>query len=333
MPQVIGDNIDRLCAIEMRTAEVDGGIPRGVLQPLFAAAREAAGAPMSYLAAQGLIDSVSGGDRVFILCGSGSPPYLAFGETDGPLGGASVARALDVGLGAKPVLICEAHLMGPNRAAFGAAGLSIHLEELFSIRPHSAMVVAFPYGMDRRTEIEALFDLHQPAAVVFVERTGPNAEGVFHSITGTPKKADEVLANHLFAEVAHERSIFTVGVGDGGNEVGFGNIYEAARSIQPAAHAITVAKTDVLVCAAISNWGGYGIAAMLGYLLGNPDLIQDPDTEYRMLAEAVKMGAADGLYTSPTMFVDGTSWQTQQALVTMLRELVANGLKEVRRAF
>jgi hypothetical protein len=52
-----------------------------------------------------------------------------------------------------------------------------------------------------------------------------------------------------------------------------------------------------------------------------------------MLAEAVKLGASDGLYTSPTMYVDGTSWQTQQALVTILRELVANGLKEVRRAF
>jgi hypothetical protein len=72
---------------------------------------------------------------------------------------------------------------------------------------------------------------------------------------------------------------------------------------------------------------------MLGYLLGNPDLIQDPETEYRMLAEAVKLGASDGLYTSPTMYVDGTSWQTQQALVTILRELVANGLKQVRRAF
>ncbi len=333
MPQIIGDNIDRLCAIEMRTAEVDGGIPRGVLQPLFAAARERAGAPMSYLAAQGLLDNVASGDRVLILCGSGSPPYLPYGETDGPLGGAAVARALDLGLGAKPVLICEAHMMGPNRAAFAAAGLEVHLEEIFAVRPHSALAVAFPYGMDRRAEIEALFDDQQPSAVVFVERTGPNAEGIFHSITGTAKKPDEVLANHLFAEIARERGIFTIGVGDGGNEVGFGNIHEHARAIQPASHAITVTETDVLVCAAISNWGGYGIAAMLGYLLGNPDLVQDKDIEYRMLSWAVKRGASDGLYTSPTMFVDGTSWQTQQALVTMLREIVANGLKEVRRAF
>jgi hypothetical protein len=288
---------------------------------------------MSYLAARGLIDSIETGRRVFILCGSGSPPFLPFGETDGPLGGASIARALELGLGAKPILICEAHMMGPNRAAFAAAGLAIHLEELFDVRPHSALAVAFPYGMERRAEVEELFDAHDPAAVVFVERTGPNAKGVFHSITGTPKKPDEVIANHLFSEVARERGVFTLGIGDGGNEVGFGNIHEQARAIQPASHAITVTCTDVLVCAAISNWGAYGVSAMLGYLLGDPDLIQDHDTEYRMLAECVKMGASDGLLTSPTMFVDGTSWQVQQALVTMLRELVANGLKEVRRAF
>ena len=96
MPQIIGDNIDRLCAIEMRTAEVDGGIPRGVLQPLFAAAREAAGAPMSYLAAQGLIDNVSAGDRVLVLCGSGSPPYPAIRRDR------RTARGRSCGPGARP---------------------------------------------------------------------------------------------------------------------------------------------------------------------------------------------------------------------------------------
>ena len=93
MPEVIGDSIDRLCAIEMRFAPVAGGLPRGVTTQLYEAARRKARAPLSYLAAQGLIEHLSAGERVFILCGSGSPPYLPFGETDGPLGGAAIARA------------------------------------------------------------------------------------------------------------------------------------------------------------------------------------------------------------------------------------------------
>lgn len=333
MPEIIGDSIDRLCAVEMRFAPVQGGLPRGVTTRLYEAARRKAGAPLSYLAARGLIDRVQAGQRVFVLCGAGAPPYLPFGETDGPLGGAVIARALTLGLGAKPVLICEAHLMGPNRAAFAAAGLAIHLEELFAVRPHSALAVTGPYGMDRRPEIEDLFDQHQPAAVVFIERLSPNAEGVCHSITGTPLRPDDLLANHLFADIARDRGILTVGIGDGGNEAGFGNIYEEARAIQPAPVAITVTQTDVLVAAAISNWGAYGVAAMLAYLLQQPELVQDTLTEQRMLEGSVNMGAADGAYATPVMKVDGTSWQTQQALVTMLSEIVRNGLTPLRRAF
>lgn len=333
MPAIIGDSIDRLCAIEMRTAPVAGAIPRGVLTPLWEAAREAAGGPMSEQAARLLLDSVSAGDRVFVLCGSGSPPYLPYGETDGPLGGASIARALALGLNAKPVIISEAHMMGPNRATLAAAGLALHPEELFSQRPGSVLTVIPPYGMHRRPEIEALFDRHRPSAVVFVERTGPNAEGIFHSITGTPKDPVDVLANHLFASVASDRGIPTVGIGDGGNEVGFGKIHDRAREIQPASHAITVTETDVLVCAAISNWGAYGVAAMLAFLLRDPDLLQDEETEQRMLLASVDAGASDGLYARPIPYVDGTSLQTQRALITMLRQIVENGLREVRRAF
>jgi hypothetical protein len=342
MPQVIGDAIDRLCAVEIRFRPQGESLPRGVNTPLYEAARREAGAPLSYVAATGLVERVRPNDRVFVICGSGTPPFLPFGETDGPLGGAIVARALDLGLGAKPVIISEPHMMGANRATVAAAGLAIHDEGIFAVRPHSALTVEFPYGMERRAEVEALFDQHRPSAVFFVERTGPNAKGVYHTIRGTAKKPDEIIAGHLFAEVARERGIFSIGVGDGGNEIGFGRIYAAAREIQPAGKrcicpcgdgVITAVPTDVLVMAGTSNWGGYGIAAMLGYLLEKPDLVQEPDMEYRMLAACVAAGGADGAYASPVMKVDGTSWQTQQAIVTMLREIVVNGLTPLSRGF
>ena len=233
-------------------------------------------------------------------------------------------------------------MMPPNRATVAAAGLAIHDEDIFSVRPHSALAVEFPYGMDRRSEVEALFDQHQPTAVAFVERTGPNEAGVYHTIRGTAKKPDEILAGHLFAEVAKERGIFTLGVGDGGNEIGFGKIHDEAQEIQPAGKqcicpcgkgVITVVETDVLVMAGTSNWGGYGIAAMMGYLLEKPDLVQEPEMEYRMLEACVDAGGADGAYAAPMMKVDGTSWQTQMALVTILREIVTNGLTPLGRGF
>lgn len=333
MPEVVGESVDRLCTVEMRYGPVEGGLPRGVIPRLYAEARKKSDGPLTYRAAKGLIDHVSSGDRVLVLCGSGSPPYLAFGETDGPLGGAAIARALDLGLGAKPVIISEAHIMGPNRTTVQAAGLTIHEEDTFAVRPHSALTIEFPYGLDTEAEVEALFDHHQPTAVVFVERTGPNPDGIYHSVTGTPKKDSDLVASHLFARVAKARGIFTIGVGDGGNEVGFGSIHKEACEIQTVPKAMTVTETDVLVVAAISNWGAYGIAAMLGYLLGNAELVQEPDMEYRMLAASISAGAADGAHISPTMYVDGTSWRIQLALVTMLREIVSNALTPLTRAF
>lgn len=342
MPEVVGDSIDRLCAIEIRYAPAENAVPRGVTTPIFEAARAAARGPMSTLAATRLLERVHAGDRVLVVCGSGSPPFLPYGETDGPLGGAALARALEYGVGAKPVLVSEANMVPANVAAAGAAGLAVHDEAIFRVRPHSALAVAFPGGMDTRPAVEALFDAHRPAAVVFVERTGPNAAGVYHSIRGTAKRPDEIMAGHLVAAVARERGVLTVGIGDGGNEIGFGNIVEVIREVQPAGRrclcpcgqgVATVVGTDVLVAAAVSNWGAYGVVAMLAYLLGKPDLVQDDDTEYRMLQAAVAAGASDGVYAAPIMAVDGTSWRVQRALVTMLREIVTNGLTPLGRGF
>jgi hypothetical protein len=50
---------------------------------------------------------------------------------------------------------------------------------------------------------------------------------------GTAKNPDETGHAFHLAEAAKARSIVTIGVGDGGSEIGNGLIYDAARQIQP----------------------------------------------------------------------------------------------------
>ena len=103
--------IDRLITIEMRFGE---GLPRGVTHQMYDAAREAQGGmPLSLLAAQGLINALGSGDHVLVVTGAGMAPWLPKGETDGPPGAAAIARALDIGLGAKPIMIAEERNMAP----------------------------------------------------------------------------------------------------------------------------------------------------------------------------------------------------------------------------
>src|SRR5260370_20536808 len=87
------------------------GLPRGVTYPLYEAARKKQKKPLTWLAAKLLKDKVKAGQHVFVVTGAGTPPGLPAGETDGPPGAAAIARAIEFGLGAKPILISEARNM------------------------------------------------------------------------------------------------------------------------------------------------------------------------------------------------------------------------------
>jgi D-glutamate cyclase len=340
-PTIVADVIDRLVSAEIRYA---GELPRGVVHAMYDAARAAqGGVPLVHLAARALRDAVGRRDVVMLVTGAGSRFGLHKGETDGPPGAASLARALDFGLGARVVLVSEPAHHEPIVASVEASGLSVLDAERFERRPHTAILELFPAGAERgRPAAAALLDRYRARAVVFVEKGGPNAKGIHHTVLGSAKAPEET--GHVFhlADLARERGIVTVGIGDGGNEIGNGLIEDAIRRIQPygavcrcpcGGGMATVTRTDVLVVANVSNWGAYGVVAQLAYELGDPDLIQSEELEDFVLQRCVAAGASDGAYAAQLLRVDGTSARAQRAIVALLRETVDNGLRTVTRGF
>jgi hypothetical protein len=232
------------------------------------------------------------------------------------------------------VLVAEAHLLGPIRASIEAAGL-VTTEDpgAFNVRPASALVREFPYGPESASEVGALFDEFEPRAIVFIERFAPNEADVYHTLRGTRVEPDAIIPNHRFAAVARERGVFALGIGDGGNEIGFGRIHAQAKKIVPAGErcgcpcalgVISAVPTDVVIPAATANLGAYGVTAMLAHLLGKRRLLHDYETELRMLGACVDAGAADGATGLRTLSVDGMSKNAQMALITLLGEIVDN---------
>jgi hypothetical protein len=286
---------------------------------------------------------VSEGDFVFLLTGAGMPPWLPNGETDGPLGAVSLARALAKGLGARPVHISEERNLGPVVASSIAAGMSVVPTDELQQRAETAAAIPFPLGeTGALARAKELLDELQPKAILSVEKTGPNEKGVFHTVTGIEIPSDGQAHVYRLIEEATRRGILTVGIGDGGNELGYGLIAEDIKTIQeygsrcqcPCEGGIaTVVSCDVLISAAVSNWGAYGVSACLAYMLEDTEVLHDAHTEYRMLEACATAGAVDGAYGSQILAVDGIDWQTQQSVITMLHSIVANGLKEFRRAF
>lgn len=334
--EVIGENADQLCTLELRPR----GYSHGVIHNLYRAARDKIGEPLAMLAAKRLHEVVKPGDIVLLTTGAGHVLYLPKGETDGPLGVTAVARMLAEGLGAVPIILTEEDYVGNVEATAVATGLGVRSVDEAAKVGYTTAVVPFPAEAEAaKQKARQLLDDLQPKAVIAVEKLGPNAAGVTHSATGMPASPDRAQIEHLIS-LAHDRGILTIGVGDNGNEIGFGLIQEAVWEFKPFGRTCqcpcgqgmaTVVPTDVLVVAGTSNWGGYAIEACLAALVGKPELIHSARVESLMLEENVRTGGVDGSTGRQLLQVDGTSQEVQLAFNELFRAIVTYGT-EARRS-
>ena len=224
-----GRSVDRLVTVEMRPP----GLPYGKIDRLHDAALAESGYASQTMAAADLLRrSVRPGDPVFIVTGAGTQPFIPEGENDGPVGAATIARSLLLGLGAVPVYLVEAHHLRPVVTASAAAGVPIRPGKVSIGDARGAFAETAPL-----TEGEVsgwareMYERYNPAAVVFIERLGPNRKGVIHGSTGIPDRDPEVDLTPILSE-AMERGVASIGIGDAGNEIGFGRIFDDVRTIQ-----------------------------------------------------------------------------------------------------
>lgn len=302
----LGAAADQICLLPP-------GSPAADVQRLYRAARRVQKDPLTLLAASRLASAVRSGDAVLLLTGAGAPPELPFGETDGPLGVAVLARALHLGLGARPSVISEERNLGPVRVVLQVLGQDYPL--------HS-----FPCGEEAAAY--GVLEEIQPRAIISVEKLGPNSKGVIHDMRGRDVSARHASVRGLF-DGAKDRKILTAAVGDRGNEVGFGLLFgphvtpplRSARCRCPCRGSIGCdIRTDALVVSSISNWGAYGVVTCLQALTGT-SLLHTPAEEAAMLEAAIRAGARDGVTHSATLTVDGSDLVVQQAVITLLRSV------------
>lgn len=332
------NNIDRLVTVG---AGWGGRLDRWIVPALYEAALEVTGGkPVSLVAAQRLIDSVKKDDRVILVDQFAYRPNMPYGETDGPPGVASLARALRFGIGALPVLVTGPNDIEVARVTAQAAGVNVlEYDKALQYKSAVAGMVTFPIADEKESQKAAisLLDKCSPKAIISVETIGPNKIGVKHSGAGYNAGAEDTLPRmeQLFYEAAN-RSIPSISMIDRGNEIGSGTIEEAVRKTTPyadecrcpcgAGSACTV-KTDITFPASVSNWAAYAVSAMLAYLLKKPEALQDDDTERRMLEACVMAGAVDGIAGQTIVSADGIGLKGQQGIVNLLHAIVINGLK------
>jgi hypothetical protein len=287
----ISENLDRLV-----TVDITG---RGVVAPLYAAARQAQGDPLTWLAASALYERVRPNDVVILSTGMPVGP-LQTGEQDGPVGIATLARSLVLGLKANPVILTDPTNVESITAAVRSAGLFVYGLEQSLQHPTAACVMAFPVDPDDATqESERLLRLLQPKALLTSERAGANEHGEYHAALGRSLTQWCAKVDILF-EQAKAAGILTIGVGDGGNELGCGLIREAVLTAVPngqrcqcpcGGSVVPRFVPDVLIIAAISNWGTYAVEAALALLTGRREVLHDREIDLRVHVACAAAGA------------------------------------------
>lgn len=227
-----------------------------------------------------------------ILIGTGFPVVGTF-ETDGPVGAIALYDTLKH-LGANPVLVC---------------GRPLSLVVSQDYQTYEISIGDVSKGPEEAREaLETL----KPDLVISIERPGLSANNCYNNMRGEDI-SERCACFDYFMDYA---TCPTIAIGDGGNEIGMGNIRAEleALDIVPATTAC-----DELLIADVSNWAAHGLIALLGYW-AREDLLARIDI-LSILEYTSRNGSVDGVTRENTLTEDGLEASDGQQLINDLRAL------------
>lgn len=295
-----------------------------IIGALYGAARRLTGGlPLSYAAARALMDRVPEGAPIIIGTGFIVPPYLRL-EGDGPIGAPFLARALAITRAAHPIIVTEPANVAAMETVMRASGLQLaSLEEALEV-PHKTAVIPFPVtgaAASRESAAKMLDDI-APAAVIAIEKPSRNDDDRYHN--GMVVDVSDVVARlDYLLDQAQERGVLTIGFGDGGNEMGMGNIRDVVADNVPNGKILGASTcAEILVVAASASWGSYGVEACLAALSGKAHVLHDEEMERRMLDATAMAGIVDPLTGMAEGWLDGVPPQVNYAIVRIINYLL-----------
>ena len=223
-------------------------------------------------------------------------------ETDGPPGAIAIGSALEQ-LGYDVVYVTDAH---------GAPVMN-------AIKSRASRVIEFPITDDaesRQFAADLLADLN-PSVLIAIERCGFTHDLKFRNMRGRDITPYNARIDYLFAD--HPAS---VGIGDGGNEIGMGNLADEVTRVDSLVKIPCVTRVTAPILASVSNWGGYGLAASLSKLTRR-NLLPSVEQDMATLRKTVDTGAVDGMSALQEYKADGFTLEENAQTIQQLQALLA----------
>jgi hypothetical protein len=223
-------------------------------------------------------------------------------ETDGPPGAIAIGRALER-LGRRVLYVTDEPAAGMMRALTG-----------------SDCVLLFPTVDSDKSQSHAsqLIRDYQPSLLIAIERCGSTRYGTYLNMADR-----DVIAFTAKIDALFEGAITSIGIGDGGNEIGMGNLADVIPKCAGLPALPCVTRTTRLVIASVANWGAYGLLAALSRMTKR-NLLPSVEEQRSIVEELVSLGAVDGTTGSRAATVDGHSLETNSEVLYNLHQFVSS---------
>jgi len=324
----VGQNLDDLSNLDPRGY--------GVCRILYEGARKLAGEPLSMHAARQLKKLVKKDDVVVIMTGFVLLPNKK-AETDGMISTMIFARALAKAFEARPLIVCPENCVEPIRRLAPVIGLHLY-ETIPELLEYPISVGVMPFTKDASkagAEADAIAKAVKPACLVTIEAAGGNELGVYHNAVGKNLTELEAKSDVLF-EKYQALGVPTISIGDLGNEMGMGSLYDHLEKYIPGAKPGTCVcgcgkgiaartKADTILTATVSDWGCYAMIAALAFLLEKPDIMADEALVRDVIVEGSRAGLVD-MWGWSIPAVDGCDCDMIAEIAGLMRRTVISAL-------
>ena len=250
-------------------------------------------------------------DNILIVTGFYLPKTSA-PETDGPPGALSIANAL-LSLGKKVAILTDKYCLNIIKKSIADSSVNVPL-------------ICYSQGIDLESLVkEAGMSNIEKLTILSIERPGRAKDGRFYSMKGYDITAYNEPLDIFFTDFSDNKNIITdtIAIGDGGNEIGMGNIYDYVTSKVPVGEKIaSVIKADCLITAGVSNWGGFALAHALKILNTDKDVdVMGFLLHEKIINTMVENGAVDGVTLKSECSVDGINIDLHKKILLMMESI------------
>ena len=179
-------------------------------------------------------------------------------------------------------------------------------------------VIEFPISshFDSNAFANELIKNYDPKSIISIERAGLSKDGKYRNFRGIDFSKFNAKVDYLFEQ--HPK---TIGILDGGNEIGSGNYINEIENIGNIIEYPSIITTSESIISSTSNWGAYGLIAGIS-LYEKKNLLPTVKEGIKLIEKAYNLGAVEGMSGEFKPWVDGRSLDEDKVCLEKLNALI-----------